>query len=80
MKTRIAVLFALSAITLAACSSHPLEAPPPPAYVSPAPDNWPQAQAKKSQKKADYLQSHQVAYDWFGNFAFSEADGIPYVV
>ena len=80
MKTRIAVLFALSAVTLAACSSHPLEAPPPPAYVSPVPDNWPQAQAKKSQKKSDYLQSHQVAYDWFGNFAFSETDGIPYLV
>ena len=80
MKNRIAVLFALSAITLAACSSHPLEAPSPPAYVSPVPDNWPQAQAKIVQKKADYLESHQVAYDWFGNFAFSETDGIPYLV
>jgi len=80
MKTRFAVLFAVSAITLAACSSHPLEAPSPPAHVSPVPDNWPQAQAQKTQKKSDYLQSHQVAYDWFGNFAFSETDGIPYVV
>ncbi len=70
---------ALLAITLVACSSQPLEAPPPPAFVSPVPDNWLQAQAKKSQEKADYIQSHQTAYDWFANFAFSEADGIPYI-
>lgn len=76
MKIYIAALFA---ITLVACSSHPLEAPPPPAFVNPVPDNWLQAQTKKSQEKADYIQSHQTAYDWFANFAFSETDGIPYI-
>lgn len=72
-------LAALLATTLIACSSHPLEAPSPPAFVNAVPDNWPQAQTKKSQEKADYIQSHQTAYDWFANFAFSEADGIPYI-
>ncbi len=76
MKTYLAALFA---ITLVACQSHPLEAPTPPAFVSPVPDNWPAAQTKKSQQKTDYIQSHQTAYDWFANFAFSEADGIPYI-
>jgi len=38
-----------------------------------------QAQAKKSQEKIEYIQSHQTAYDWFANFAFSEVDGIPYI-
>ncbi|MDO9312014.1 MAG: cytochrome C [Nitrosomonas sp.] len=76
MKVTIAVLFA---ITLVACSSHPLEAPSSPAFVNAVPDNWLQAQTKKSQEKADYIQSHQTAYDWFSNFAFSEVDGIPYI-
>lgn len=72
-------LAALLATTLLACSSHPLEAPSPPAFVNAVPDNWLQAQTKRSQEKADYIQSHQTAYDWFANFAFSEADGIPYI-
>jgi hypothetical protein len=77
MKICIAALFA---IALAACNSHPLEAPPHPAFVSPVPDDWPQAHLQKLQQKADYIQSYQTAYDWFGNFAFSETDGIPYIV
>ena len=76
MKTYIATLFA---IALVACNSHPLEAPAPPAFVSEVPDNWLQAQTQKSQEKADYIQSHQTAYDWFANFAFSEVGGIPYI-
>ncbi len=76
MKTYIAALFA---ITLVACQSHPLEAPAPPAFVSPVPGNWLSVQAKKTQEKSDYIQSHQTAYDWFANFAFSESDGIPYI-
>ncbi|WMJ09560.1 c-type cytochrome [Nitrosomonas sp. sh817] len=70
---------ALSALILSACISHPLEAPPPPAYVKAVPDDWVQAFRDKTQEKSAYLQSHQVAYDWFGNFAFSETDGIPYI-
>ena len=76
MKYAAAVLLALM---LPACISHPLEAPPPPAAVSAVPDNWPLAQMQRQQKKTAYLESHQVAYDWFGNFAFSETDGIPYI-
>lgn len=72
-------LVALIAATLAACSSHPLEAPSLPAFVNEVPDNWLQAQAKKSQEKNEYIQLHQTAYDWFANFAFSEVDGIPYI-
>ena len=69
-------LVALITTTLAACSSHPLEAPSSPAFVNEAPDNWLQAQAEKSQEKIEYIQSHQTAYDWFANFAFSEVDGL----
>ena len=72
-------LVALIATTLAACSSHPLEAPSSPAFVNEVPDNWLQAQTEKSQEKIEYIQSHQTAYDWFANFAFSEVDGIPYI-
>jgi len=72
-------LVALLATTLIACSSRPLEAPSPPAFVNEVPDNWLQAQTKKSQEKIGYIQSHQTAYDWFANFAFSEVDGIPYI-
>jgi cytochrome c553 len=70
---------ALSALVLSACISHPLEAPPPPAYVKAVPDDWAQAFRDKTQEKSAYLQSHQTAYDWFGNFAFSETDGIPFI-
>src|SRR5688500_17893566 len=66
-------------VTLITWNSYPLKAPPPPAFVNQVPDNWLQAQTKKSQQKTDYIQSHQTAYDWFANFAFSEADGIPYI-
>jgi mono/diheme cytochrome c family protein len=68
-----------SAVLLSGCIAHPLEAPPPPAVVSEVPENWEQAQAGKYQEKSNYIQSRQVAYDWFGNFAFSEIDGIPYI-
>ncbi len=77
MKITLSILFA---ILLSACIAHPLEAPLPPAVVSEVPKNWEQAQARKSQEKSNYIQSHKVAYEWFGNFAFSEVDGIPYIV
>lgn len=67
-------------ILLTACDGKPLEAPPPPAFVYKVPDNWQTAQQAKSKRKADHIQSHQVAYDWFTNFAFSEVDGIPYII
>lgn len=76
MKITLSILFA---VLLSGCIAHPLEAPLPPAVVSEVPENWEQAQARKYQEKSNYIQSRQVAYDWFGNFAFSEIDGIPYI-
>ncbi|PXX09355.1 hypothetical protein C8R27_13810 [Nitrosomonas ureae] len=76
MKITFSILFA---VLLSGCIAHPLEAPLPPAVVSEVPENWEQAQARKYQEKSNYIQSHSVAYDWFGNFAFSEIDGIPYI-
>lgn len=76
MKITLSILFA---VLLSGCIAHPLEAPLPPAVVSEVPENWEQAQAGKYQEKSNYIQSRQVAYDWFGNFAFSEIDGIPYI-
>ncbi len=76
MKITFSILFA---VLLSGCIAHPLEAPLSPAVVSEVPENWEQAQARKYQEKSNYIQSHSVAYDWFGNFAFSEIDGIPYI-
>ncbi|PSJ18759.1 c-type cytochrome [Nitrosomonas supralitoralis] len=76
MKITLSILFA---ILLLSCIDHPLEPPLPPAAVSEVPENWEQAQAGRYQEKSNYIQSHQAAYDWFGNFAFSEVDGIPYI-
>ncbi len=73
------VCVALFVLVLSACISQPLEAPLPPAYVKAVPDDWEQTFRNKTQEKSAYLQSQQVAYDWFGNFAFSETDGIPYI-
>ncbi|MEK6734957.1 MAG: cytochrome C, partial [Pseudomonadota bacterium] len=71
---------ALSGIFLIACSHEPLQAPQPPAFVSAVPVNWLEAQQQKYEKKESYIQSHQAAYAWFSNFAFSEVDGIPYII
>ncbi|SEQ03933.1 cytochrome C [Nitrosomonas ureae] len=76
MKITFSILFA---VLLSGCIAHPLEAPLSPAVVSEVPENWEQAQARKYQEKSNYIQSRPVAYDWFGNFAFSEIDGIPYI-
>lgn len=69
-----------SALLLQACGNPPLEAPKGTPYVKPTPSNWEQNQSQRQQAKAEYLQEHQVAYDWFKDFAFSETDGIPMII
>jgi hypothetical protein len=70
---------------------HPPETPPlkndpevdkfPKGAESPnVPKSWPDAQKQRVQAKQDYIAKHQVAYDWFTNFAFSEVDGVPYII
>lgn len=76
----IGLFAALSGIFLVACSHEPLQAPHPPAFVSAVPANWLEAQQQKYERKESYIQSHQAAYAWFSNFAFSEVDGIPYLI
>jgi len=72
----IASLFSI----LTGCNSSQLEEPQPPAYVQPTPENWHETQQKRNAAKAAYIQEHQIAYDWFANFAFSENDGVPYIL
>lgn len=74
------LLVLLSGAFLVACADEPLQAPSPPAFVSAVPENWLEAQQQKSKQKDSYIQSHQAAYAWFSNFAFSEVDGIPYII
>ena len=74
-------LVGLSILTvLSACDSTQLQAPKPPVYIKPAPDNWSDYQADQVQRKSDYLKQHWVAYDWFADFPFSETDGVPYIL
>ncbi|MDH5178520.1 MAG: cytochrome C [Gammaproteobacteria bacterium] len=76
----VVVLIIVAGLLLRGCPGKPLEAPPPPPYVNKTPDNWPVAQKAKTDQIKNYKDAHWTAYDWFGNFAFSESDGIPYVI
>ena len=80
MKAPLAIAGLASALLLQACGNPPLEAPKGTPYVKPTPTNWQQDQSQRQQAKADYLSEHQVAYDWFKDFAFSETDGIPMII
>lgn len=68
------------ALLLQACGNPPLEAPKGTPVVESTPTNWDKDQAQRKQAKAEYLKEHQVAYDWFKDFAFSETDGIPMII
>lgn len=67
-------------LVLQGCSATQLEGPktntPPPLV----PDNWAEAQQARVAAKAAYIDKHSAAYAWFNNFAFSETDGVPYLV
>jgi len=69
-----------SALLMQGCGNPPLEAPKGEPFINPTPNNWQQNQSQRLQNKADYLSEHQVAYDWFKDFAFSETDGIPMII
>lgn len=78
---KASLLIASAAVLLASCSSEKtLEAPEPPAFVQKTPDNWLVYQQQKDQQKTQYIQKHKAAYDWFTDFAFSETDGVPYLL
>ena len=70
----------LTSIYLLSCSDTPLQEPKGEATVQPVPVNWSQYQSSKQDDKEEYLKQHDIAFDWFANFAFSETDGIPYIV
>jgi len=75
------ILFAsILPLLVAACSEQPLKAPKPPPFVQKTPDNWPSYQQQQVDKKLEYIRQHQVAYDWFANFSFSQTDGVPYII
>lgn len=75
---RLLVLALIAGII--ACSEKTLEAPKSPAFVKTVPDNWSEYQQKKVDEKKQYIRNHQAAYDWFSDFAFSETDGVPYIL
>lgn len=70
----------LCVVLLSACSEKPLDAPTPPAQVKPTPDHWLSYQQQQYLKKQQYIKDNQSAYDWFSDFAFSETDGVPYIL
>ncbi|ODS22856.1 cytochrome C [Candidatus Endobugula sertula] len=74
------IITSFIAIFLVACSEPSLEAPKPPAFVKETPIDWRFYQQQKNQKKSEYISQHQAAYDWFADFAFSETDGVPYII
>ncbi len=51
-----------------------------PAVAPLVPTNWTETQLQRRNAKAAYIAEHRVAFDWFSNFAFSNTDGVPYVV
>lgn len=53
---------------------------PGPAVSPEVPKDWAASQQQRAQAKRDYIAAHQDAYDWFANFAFSEKDGVPYLM
>ena len=57
-----------------------LEAPSPPAFVQKVPDDWQAYQKEKVANKESYIQDHQIAFDWFADFAFSNTEGVPYII
>ena len=79
MKAQL-ILISIAALLITACSEKTLEAPKPPAFVQKTPENWSLYQQQETQKKSDYVREHQAAYDWFADFAFSETDGVPYIL
>ena len=72
--------FALPLLLLTGCGHDALEAPDTPPVVREVPANWSQEQQRRQTHKRDYLQEHSVAYDWFTRFAFSETDGVPFIL
>ncbi len=80
MKKTTPLCFLIGIFLLVACSEKTLEAPEPPAVVKQTPTNWSTYQREKSQEKQQYIRDHQSAYDWFSDFAFSETDGVPYII
>ena len=51
-----------------------------PAAVQAAPADWPTERARRNADKADYIAHHQVAFDWFADFPFSQTDGTPLII
>jgi hypothetical protein len=54
--------------------------PEGPPVVRSTPGNWEDERARRRAEKEDYLQQHQVAYDWFTRFPFSQVDGTPMIL
>jgi len=48
--------------------------------VQEVPGNWQEDQQSRIAAKAAYIDKHAAAYAWFNDFAFSETDGIPYLL
>lgn len=67
-------------VTCMSCESQQLEEPSPPAYVQVVPDDWAQHQKNKQTSKQRYINKHQIAFDWFADFPFSETDGTPFIL
>lgn len=57
-----------------------MPAPTGPATVAEVPADWSIARAARQDRKVEYLKQHEIAFDWFSEFPFSQVDGIPMVL
>jgi hypothetical protein len=67
-------------VLLAGCDSPELAAPDGPAKVKQVPNDWTTEKAARDAVKSEYLDKHQIAYQWFANFPFSETDDTPFIL
>jgi mono/diheme cytochrome c family protein len=67
-------------LALSACSEKNVESPHSRPVVKSVPSDWAVYQENKTAEKKQYIEKHQAAYDWFADFAFSEKDGVPYIL
>ncbi len=80
MKHYLIVAILFLAIPLFSCTNDELQAPGPAATVPDVPKSWPETQQQRVDNKAAYIKQHQMAYDWFTSFPFSNTEGTPYIL
>src|SRR5882757_5295745 len=48
--------------------------------IQQTPEDWATAQAERTASKSAYIKAHNVAFDWFSLFPFSQTDGMSFIL